>query len=106
MATFKDREKGFEDKFAHDKEFEFKVMARRNRLLGEWAAGHLGLEGEAVRAYALEVVEADFQEVGDEDVFAKVWGDFQAKEVAVSEHQLRRRMEEDLEEARSQLKSE
>lgn len=103
MPTFEDREKGFEDKFAHDKEFEFKVMARRNKLLGLWAAEQLGFGGEAADAYAREVIESDFQETGEEDVFAKVWGDFQAKSVDVSEHQVRRQMSELLEQARTQL---
>ena len=103
MPTFDDREKGFEDRYAHRKEFEFKVGARRNKLLGLWAAELMGLEGEAAAAYSLEVIEADFEEAGDEDVFNKVWGDFQAKSVDQSEHQVRRQMSDLLEEAKSQL---
>ena len=103
MPTFDDREKGFEDRYAHDKEFEFKVVARRNKLLGLWAAELMGLEGEAAAAYAREVIEADFEEAGDEDVFKKVWGDFQAKSVDQAEHQVRTQMSDLLEEAKSQL---
>jgi hypothetical protein len=103
MPTFDDREKGFEEKYAHDKEFEFKVMARRNKLLGLWAADLMGLEGEATAAFAREVIESDFEEPGDEDVFKKVWGDLQAKSVDQSEHQVRTQMSELLEEAKRQL---
>jgi len=103
MPTFDDRKKGFEEKYAHDKEFEFKALARRNKLLGLWAAEQMGLDGEDAAAYAREVVESDFEEAGDEDVFRKVWGDFQAKSVDQSEHQVRRHMSDLLEEAKSQL---
>ena len=72
MSTFKDREKAFEDKFAHDAEMQFKAEARRNKLLGLWAAELLGKSGEDANAYAAEVVKADLQETGDEDVYRKV----------------------------------
>ncbi len=103
MPTFDDRKKGFEEKYAHDKEFEFKVMARRNKLLGSWAAELMGLDGEDAAAYAREVIESDFEEAGDEDVFKKVWGNLQAKSVDQSEDQLRRRMSDLLEKAKSQF---
>jgi hypothetical protein len=94
MSTMKDREEGFERKFAHDEELKFKAMARRNKLLGLWAAEKLGKSGDAAETYAREVVAADFQEVGDEDVFRKVRGDFDAAGVTQSDHPIRRTMEE------------
>jgi hypothetical protein len=92
--SFKDREEGFERKFAHDEELKFKAMARRNKLLGLWAAEKLGKSGEEAEAYAREVVAADFEEAGDNDVFRKIRGDFDAAGVAQSDHQIRRTMEE------------
>jgi len=106
MSTFDNREKSFEAKYAHDQETMFKIMARRNRLLGGWAAEQLGLSGEEAEAYAKQVVVADFEKPGDEDVFEKVWGDFQAKGLDISEHRLRKRMTDLLEEARAQVTSE
>jgi len=103
MSTFDDREKGFEGKFAHDQQFEFKVMVRRNKLLGLWAAELMGLHGADADAYAKEVVKSDFEEVGDEDVFRKVRGDFDAKGVEQSDHQIRRHMGELLADARDQV---
>jgi hypothetical protein len=94
MNTFDDRKKGFENKFAHDEELRFKATARRNKLLGLWAAEKLGLSGEAAESYAKEVVAADFEEAGDDDVVRKVLGDFAAKDVTQSEHQVRRTMDE------------
>ena len=75
MATFDDRENAFENKFAHDAEMKFKAEARRNKLLGLWAAELMGKSGEAAEAYASEVVKSDFEEAGDEDVFRKLSGD-------------------------------
>ncbi|MGI9355367.1 MAG: DUF1476 domain-containing protein [Rhizobiaceae bacterium] len=92
MATLKDREKAFENKFAHDAELKFKAEARRNRLLGEWAAEKLGHEDPV--AYAREVVSSDFEEAGDEDVFRKVRGDFDSKGVDVNDQELRAKMDE------------
>lgn len=94
MTTFDDRKEGFERKFAHDEELLFKATARRNKLLGMWAAEKLGLSGAEAEAYAKSVVMADFQEAGDEDVFRKVRADFDAKSVAQSDHQIRRAMDE------------
>ena len=79
MTTFNDREKGFENKFAHDAEMQFKAVARRNRLLGMWAASLLGRTGDDAAAYAMEVVKSDFAEAGDEDVYRKVAGDLAGK---------------------------
>ena len=85
MTTFDKREEGFEKKFALDEEQKFKAEARRNRLLGLWAAEKLGITGDAANAYAKEVVAADFEEAGDADVLRKVMNDFTAKGVAVTE---------------------
>ena len=94
MTTFDKREEGFERKFVHDEELKFKATARRNRLLGLWAAEKLGLAGSDAEAYAKEVVKADFQEAGDADVFRKIRSDFDAKGVAQSDHEIRRTMNE------------
>lgn len=94
MTTFDKRKDAFENKFAHDAELKFKAEARRNKLLGLWAAEMLGKTGEAAEAYAKTVVQADFQEAGDEDVFRKVREDFDANGVDQSDHQIRRTMDE------------
>jgi hypothetical protein len=105
MTTFDKREEGFEKQFAHDEELKFKANARRNKLLGLWAAEKLGLTGAAVDAYAKEVIAADFEEAGDEDVFRKLRKDFDAKGVAESDHQIRRTMQELMATAVAQIKS-
>src|SRR5579885_2606351 len=92
MTNFEDREKGFENKFAHDEELRFKATARRNKLLGHWAAGKLGIDGPAADAYAKEVVLADFEQEGEEDVFQKVRRDFDAKKVALGDQDIRKAM--------------
>lgn len=106
MATFNEREKSFEKKFEKDQELQFKAQARRNRLLGQWAAGLMGMKGEAADAYAKEVVKADFEKPGEDDVFDKIMGDFKAKGVSQSEHQVRRKMDELLGVAKQQLMTE
>jgi hypothetical protein len=106
MSTFDDREKTYEAKYAYDQETNFKIHARRNKLLGEWAAEQLGLSGADAEAYAKAVVVADFEQPGEEDVFQKVWTDFQAKKVDVSEHRLRKHMGDLLEVARGQVTAE
>jgi hypothetical protein len=106
MSGMDDREKGFESKFAHDKEIEFKAGARRNKLLGLWAADKMGIEGEAAEAYAKSVIVADFEEAGDDDVFRKVRADFDEKKVELSDHLLRKQMDDLLNEARQQIMSE
>jgi hypothetical protein len=105
MTTFDKRQEGFEKKFAHDEELRFKANARRNKLLGVWAAEKLGLSGAEVDAYAKDVVMADFEQAGDTDVFNKLRKDFDAKGVAQSDHQIRRTMDELMEQAISQIKS-
>ena len=92
MTTFDKREEGFEKKFAHDEELRFKANARRNKLLGMWAAEKMGLTGPAADAYSKEVVVADFEEAGDDDVFRKVRKDFDAKGVAMSDQDTRKTM--------------
>ncbi len=94
MTTFDKRQEGFEKKFAHDEELLFKSTARRNKLLGLWAAEKLGLSGAEADDYAKSVVRADFEEAGDEDVFRKIRADLDAKKVDQSDHQIRRTMEE------------
>lgn len=105
MTTFDKREEGFEKRFALDEETRFKALARRNKKLGLWAAQMLGLSGEAAEAYAKEVVFADIQEAGDEDVFRKLRADFDAKSLTVSDHQIRRNMEELLAAATLEVKA-
>jgi hypothetical protein len=105
MSTFDKREEGFEKKFALDEEQKFKAVARRNRLLGMWAAEQLGLTGDAATDYAKEVVAADFEEAGDGDVVRKVLGDLTAKGIALTEPQLRVKMDELMAAAIMQVKA-
>ena len=104
MATFDERKDSFEKKFAHDAALRFKAEARRNKLLGRWAAGLLGLEGAKADEYVNDVIKSDFQEAGDEDVFRKIKGDFEAAGVDQSDHQIRRHMDECMAEAVRQIK--
>jgi hypothetical protein len=94
MTTFDKREEGFEKQFAHDEELKFKATARRNKLVGLWAAEKLGLSGAEAEDYAKSVVMADFEEAGDHDVLRKIRRDFDAKGVAQSDHQISRTMTE------------
>jgi hypothetical protein len=103
MTTFSDREKGFENKFKHDQEANFKVTARRNKLLGLWVARELGLTGDAAEAYAKSVVVADMEKPGDDDVVQKVMADMKAKGLTVTEHRIRSEMSVLATEARKQL---
>jgi hypothetical protein len=105
MTTFDKREEGFEKKFAHDAELKFKAEARRNKLLGLWVAEKLGLSGEAANTYAREVVAADFEEAGDGDVVRKVMNDLNAKGIAMSEAELRAKMDELMAQAIIQVKA-
>src|SRR5215470_7246535 len=105
-GSFDKREKGFEAKWAHDEELRFKVFARRNKLLGLWAAAEMGVTGPAADSYAKEVVAADFEKPGEEDVFDKLRRDLDARKVALSDHLLRRKMEELLEAAKLQIQAE
>src|SRR5262245_10248546 len=106
MTSFEERERSFEKKFALDEELKFRSEQRRNRLLAEWAAGKLGIEGAAVNDYVKAVRKADLASKGDEDVFKKVRADFDAKGVAVSDAELRRAMAELLSAAVSQIETE
>jgi len=105
MSSFDKREEGFEKKFALDEEQKFKAEARRNKLLGMWAAEKLGITGDAASAYAKEVVAADFEEAGDADVLRKVAKDLGAKGVAITEAQIRVKMDELMAAAVAQVKA-
>ena len=105
MTTFDKREEGFEKKFAHDEELRFKATARRNKMLGLWAAEKLGLSGGSAETYAKEVVASDFEEPGDHDVFRKVRKDFDAKGIAASDEEIRQIMNELLARAVAQLQA-
>ena len=105
MATFDKRKEGYESKFARDEELRFKSTARRNKLLGLWAAEKLGKSGDDAQTYAREVIRADMQEAGDEDVFRKIRADFDAAGVQQSDHQIRRTMEELMAEAVAQIEA-
>ncbi len=94
MTTFDKREKVFEDKYKHDQDLQFKVEVRRNKLLGLWVAELLGLSGADADAYAKEVVRADFEEPGDADVIRKIQGDAEPKNLDLSEHKIRKKMDE------------
>ena|SRR5689334_20037625 len=103
MTTFNDREKAFEDKFKHDEEIRFKVAARRNKLLGLWAAEKMGVAGDAAEAYARDVVAADFEKPGDDDVIDKVTKDLAAKGLQISREQVRQELSLCLAAAKKQL---
>ena len=103
MTTFDDREHAFEAKFARDEEMAFRVIARRNRLVGQWAAAKMKLTPEETDAYAKAVVQADFEETGDEDVIRKLRGDLLAAGCDIEEAEVRGALEEQLIEARRQL---
>jgi hypothetical protein len=105
MTTFDKREEGFEKKFAHDEELRFKATARRNKLLGLWAAGKLGLSGADADAYAKAVVMADFEEAGDDDVFRKIRKDFDDKKIAVGDQDIRTAMVDLLAQAVAQIQA-
>ena len=105
MTTFDERKNAFEKKFAHDQELKFRAEARRNKMLGEWAAEKLGLTGAEVEDYVKAVRKADLQEKGDDDVFRKIRADFDAKGVTISDDDLREKMQEFLANAVSQLEA-
>jgi len=105
MTTFDKRQEGFEKKFALDEEQKFKAEARRNKLLGLWAAEKLGLSGDAATAYSKEVVAADFEEAGDQDVQNKVVKDLAAKGVAIAAAEVRAKMDELMAAAAAQVKA-
>jgi hypothetical protein len=103
MTTFNDRERAFENQYARDQEMQFKIAARRNRLLGEWAAGLMGLTEVEAESYAKDVVRSDFEEAGDGDVIRKLLGDLTAAGVDTDEAQIRQKLEEKTIEARRQF---
>ena len=103
MTTFDDRQRSFEAQFARDAELQFRVAARRNKLLGLWAAERLGLDAAEADAYAKSVVQADFEEAGDEDVIRKVAGDLAAKNIDATEHNVRQVLAAKADEARRQI---
>ena len=106
MSSFEDRKDRYENKFAHDAALKFKAEARRNKKLGIWAAGLMGLEGEAAEAYAKSVIVADLEEAGDDDVFRKLRKDFDEKGIDQSDHQIRRHMDEMMIQAAEELEKE
>lgn len=106
MTTFNDREKAFEDKYKHDQELQFKVEVRRNKLLGLWLGELLGKSDAEADAYAKEVVASDFEEPGDADLVRKVMADLEAAGTDLSEHRLRKKMEELMVEAKEQIMNE
>ena len=103
MSTFDDRERAFETKYARDQEMQFRVVARRNKLLGAWAAGLMGLSEAEADAYAKDVIRADFEEAGDEDVIRKLLGDLTSAGVECDESRIREALEHKSVEARRQL---
>jgi hypothetical protein len=103
MTTFDNRESAFENKFAHDEELLFKIIARRNKLLGLWAAEKMGLTAEEADAYAKSVVQADFEEAGDEDVVRKLIGDLTSAGVETDDAMIRQALDQQLVEARRQF---
>ena len=103
MTQFDDRERAFETKFARDEEMQFRIIARRNRLLGEWAARLMGLSDAESEAYAKDVVRADFEEAGDEDVIRKLLGDLTSAGVDCDEARIREALEHKFVEARRQF---
>ena len=106
MSSFDERESSFENKFKHDKELEFKATARRNKLLGLWAANLLGIHGAEAETYAKTVVKADMEKPGDQDVVDKLLRDFKERGVDMSEHRLRKQMTELMSSAVAQIKTE
>ncbi len=105
MSTFDKRKEGFENKFAHDADLRFKAEARRNKLLGAWAAELMGLKGSEATAYGSELIKADMQEAGDDDVFRKLRADLDARKVEQSDHQIRRTMDEMMVKAVEEIQS-
>ncbi len=103
MTTFDDRERALETKFAHDQEMAFRIMARRNRLLGEWAERLMGLNAAETDSYAKSVVQADFEEAGDDDVARKLLGDLTSAGVDIDDRRIRSAMDDKLIDARRQL---
>lgn len=106
MSSFSDREKRFEDKFKHDEDLQFRVINRRNKLLGLWIAEMMGKSGDDAEAYAKEVVMADFDEPGDEDIVRKVMADVEETKIDLSEHRLRNHMDQLIDIAKAEVMKE
>jgi len=104
MSSFDEREKSFEKKFVHDEELEFKINAKRNKLLGLWAAEKLGKKDSEKDLYIQEVIKSDFLEPGDEDVFKKIYNDFEKASLSISENEIRQQMKDLLERAKKDFK--
>ncbi|MAN63948.1 MAG: hypothetical protein CMI60_18595 [Parvibaculum sp.] len=105
MSGFDKREEGFESKFAHDADLRFKAEARRNKLVGAWAAELMGLSGDEAEAYGRDIVKEDLKEAGADDVFRKIRADFDAKGIEQSDHQIRRTMDEMLAKAVEEIQT-
>jgi hypothetical protein len=105
-GSFEEREKGFESKWIHDQEMRFRVYSRRNRLLGLWAAGEIGLKGEEANAYANEIVAAEFEKGGEAAIFAKIRHDFDSHHIQFSDHMIRRKMADLLDTAKTEIERE
>ena len=103
MTQFDDRQRAFESKFAHDEEMKFRITARRNRLLGEWAARQMGLSAEETASYAQDVVRSDFEEAGDHDVVRKVLGDLTSAGIDIDEAKVREELGHKEVDARRQI---
>ena len=103
MTTFDDRERGFETKYARDQDMQFRIVARRNKLLGQWAANLMGLSQAEAASYASDVIRADFEEAGDEDVIRKVLGDLTGAGIDCDESRIREALDHKTVEARRQL---
>lgn len=103
MTTFENRENAFENKFAHDADLQFKITARRNKLVGQWAAEKMGLTPEETTSYATSVVQADFEEAGDEDVIRKLLGDLTSAGIDVDDAMIRAALEDKMVEAHRQF---
>jgi hypothetical protein len=103
VTSFDDRERAFETKFAHDEEMKFRLVARRNRLLGEWAANKMGLSEAERESYTKDVIRADFEEAGDEDVVRKVLGDLTSAGIDTSDDEIRQALQHNASEAKRQL---
>jgi hypothetical protein len=103
MTQFDDRERAFEAKFAHDEEMQFRIIARRNRLVGEWAARKMGLSDVESEAYAKDVVRADFENAGDEDVIRKLLGDLTSAGIDIDDGSIREALDHKAVEARRQI---
>ena len=106
MTTFDEREQAFENKFKHDEEVQFRVLARRAKLAGLWAAGLLGITGDDATAYAKQLVSADFDEPSHKDIIRRILTDFMAKGVDISEHRIEKELDTLLDKARQQIQSE